>query len=148
MRRIVGLVVALGFTTSLTFCSSGSEKTEASKPEREAPKMYVQSELAALMHEVHDLSAKWKTELENGEELTPVPDWVQDMLTADATSPDELASGPFEALAQEYLRNLEKLVSAENEGRVDAFNTAISTCISCHKVYCNGPIPKIEKLRI
>lgn len=148
MKRIVGLGIALGFTTSLTFCSSGSEKTEAHKPEREAPKMYVQSELATLMHEVHDLSAKWKTELENGEELTPVPDWVQDMLTADATSPDELASGPFEALAQEYLRNVEKLVSAENEGRVDAFNTAISTCISCHKVYCNGPIPKIEKLRM
>jgi phosphoserine aminotransferase len=147
MRTILSLAIILGFTTSLTFCSSGSEKVEE-QSQREAPVMYKPSELAKLMHEIHELSDKWKVELENGEELSPVPEWIQNILTAEATSPEELASGPFEAMAQEYIRNLEKLISAEEDGRIDAFNNSISTCISCHKVYCNGPIPKIQKLRI
>ncbi len=149
MKKFFAISTIFTIAAFSSQCSqSESNTTNQTSQEREAPKMYERSELAALMHEVHDLSAIWKEELENGQPLTPVPDWVSNMLTADATSPEELAAGPFEALANEYIRNLEKLIDAEESGRVDAFNTSIQTCISCHKIYCNGPIPKIEKLRL
>ncbi|MCC5915768.1 MAG: hypothetical protein JJU02_00430 [Cryomorphaceae bacterium] len=130
----------------LSYCNPAKQEEKAET--KEAPQMYQQSELAALMHEVHDLSAEWKQQLESGEPLTPVPDWVSQILSADATSPDELANGAFEPLAHEYLRQLEEMAKAEGDDRLKAYNTSIQTCISCHKIYCNGPIPKIKKLEI
>lgn len=150
MKKIITTVLVLLVIVLLAQCQSQNAESESNSTvqEKEKPVMYEQSELAALMHEVHDLSAEWKEQLENGEPLTPIPAWVSDVLTAEATNPSELEGGAFTPLAEEYLRKLELLAKAEGEGRVDAFNESIQTCISCHQLYCNGPIPKIKKLKI
>ena len=147
MQKYIVAIMMIGGVFVLSHCAQNTEE----KPQMEAhevPAMYQQSELAALMHEVHDLSAQWKIQLENGEELTPVPEWVDNMLSAQATSPEELADGAFESMAKEYLLQLEKLAHASGEDRKIAFNNSIQTCISCHQIYCNGPIPKIKKLAL
>jgi hypothetical protein len=149
MKNRITTAIGVCFVVfGLAQCSQTTNETTTNTKSKDAPQMYEQSELAALMHEVHDLSAEWKTQLENGEPLTPMPEWVTDMLSAEATNPTELEGGAYTPLAEDYIRKLEKLASAEEEGRVDAFNESIQTCISCHKIYCNGPIPKIKKLKI
>jgi hypothetical protein len=147
MQKYITVIILIGSVFGLSRCGQNTEE-QPKKEMREAPVMYQQSDLAALMHEVHDLSAEWKRQLENGEELTPVPEWIHNMLSAEATNPEELADGAFELLAKEYLLQLEKLAHASGEDRKHAFNNSIQTCISCHKIYCNGPIPKIKKLAL
>lgn len=152
MKKISTTLILCALILGLAQCNQSAkdeDSTKGSPPdEKAAPELYQQSELAALMHDVHDLSAEWKTQLENGEPLTPMPSWITDMLSAEATNPPELESGAFSPLAEEYIRKLQALSKAEADGRVDAFNESIQTCITCHKIYCNGPIPKIKKLKI
>ncbi len=147
-RRFITTIGLCFIVFGLAKCGQTSNENKSQTKEKEAPQMYEQSELAALMHEVHDLSAEWKTQLENGDPLTPIPEWMSEILSATATNPAELENGAFIPLAEEYIRKLERLANADESGRVDAFNESIQTCISCHKIYCNGPIPKIKKLKI
>lgn len=58
-------------------------------------------------------------------------------------------SETYDALALEYIRNMEEIVKADTpeQGR-KAYNTMINTCASCHQIYCQGPLGKIKKMRI
>tara|TARA_Y100000385_G_scaffold98891_1_gene102267 strand:- start:9653 stop:9991 length:339 start_codon:yes stop_codon:yes gene_type:complete len=59
----------------------------------------------------------------------------------------------FEIFSQTYIEQLEELkqiirINGEISDQILLFNSALTTCISCHTDHCPGPISKIKKLKI
>lgn len=122
---------------------------ETVEPEAVAPakksNIYQPSELAQLMRDLHAASADWKTEIETGGEITPIPEWAKNIKSAEATDPNDL-NDTFFAMATAYLASLNDFENADKESVKKYFNNTITNCVNCHQVFCQGPIPKIKKL--
>ncbi len=131
-------------------CQSTSEAEPASAPAApvaEEPLMYEASELAALMRRMEEENKEMRSQILEGNYPDSYPEDYANIHTAEATNPRDI-NETFHSLAQLYLENMDAIVEAEGEAVIPAFNTMVSTCISCHQLYCQGPIPRIRKLRI
>jgi|TARA_B100001059_G_scaffold60093_3_gene55626 hypothetical protein len=59
----------------------------------------------------------------------------------------------FEIYSQTYIDQLEELkqiiqINGEISDQILLFNSALTTCISCHTEHCPGPISRIKKLKL
>ena len=51
--------------------------------------------------------------------------------------------------ATSYLQSVNNLVGTKkNKKQIKRYNASITACVSCHEVFCQGPIDKINKLYI
>lgn len=136
----------LSLTLLLLFvyaCKEGDSVTV--QPE---PVMYEASELAALMRSMHDSVGVWKIEIEQDSTFElRLPETFDAIKSAEATSPEEI-NDVFYNMADVFLKRVEILASASPDKKIAEHNLLVSSCVNCHKLYCQGPIPKIEKLRI
>jgi cytochrome c556 len=58
--------------------------------------------------------------------------------------------GPaFEPHAQAFIASYGQLNAAEDvQGQIEAHNNLVKSCVACHMNFCQGPIPRIEKLYV
>ncbi|GAB5557656.1 MAG: hypothetical protein SchgKO_18690 [Schleiferiaceae bacterium] len=147
---------ALFLGAFLVGCNSSTEgdataednktQVETSSQEGESV-MYQPSELASLMRKMYEDNQKLKAQVENGEIPESFPEDFYTIHTAEATDPSEI-NETFKAFAEVYLSDMEAIIASDSTTVTAAYNKMVSTCISCHQVYCQGPIPKIKKLYI
>jgi hypothetical protein len=103
------------------------------------------SELAQLMRTMETQSETWKKEIEDGKEkLSPVPDVYNTLKTAIPTE-DGMKNENFNSFADDFVRFSNALVKADAKNRKSAFNTMVSSCLTCHSQMCPGPIKRINK---
>lgn len=140
-------MVAVACTSNSEDSSTRNDAPASETTEREEPEMYEASELAALMRRMHDENKALREEIMEGNYPTSYPEDYSNIHTAQATNPRDI-NETFHGLAQVYLENMDQIIEAEGEAVVSAFNNMVNTCISCHQLYCQGPIPRIRKLRI
>mgnify|MGYP000088338667 CR=1 FL=1 len=120
------------------------EKAEAA-PKKELD-MNEPSELALLMRSMYDKNLELKKQIKNGEIPESFPeDWVN----IHSAKSDEKLTAAFKGLAEQYIKNMEDITKASTkEEGIKAYNNMISTCASCHTIYCQGPLKKIKKMKI
>lgn len=126
--------------------SQGTAETEST--EEKELEMYEASELANLMREMYEDNLEIRKKIIDGELPESFPEDFYTIHTAKATEPEKL-NETFKALANEYIENMEQITAAQNRAdAIKAYNGMVSTCASCHQIYCQGPLPKIRKMKI
>ncbi len=136
----------------MMYCSQPAQNSETQEVEPVTQKSEVKkvrddmSELSIFMRDMYDLHDVWKNELANEGRIITQPLAFNHLHTAVATNPDDLDE-TYTALANQYIQNTEAL--AKNpENAKELFNISVGNCVSCHEIYCQGPIAKIKKLYI
>lgn len=127
--------------------ASCQKKTADNQEECEKPEMYKTSELAALMRNMYADNELIKDKIINGEWPDSFPSYFAELHTAKATDPADI-NGTYKGLADEYLSRFDELKKAHKDKRVASYNALVTGCLSCHQVFCSGPVPKIKKLLI
>ncbi len=141
-------VIFLVFVILLTFSCKENVREPKSKIVRtKSLNPNGDSELAILMREMLAHSKYIKQRLEDGlAEQEAYPESQERLLTAKATTLEKRGYG-FDAYANAYLAALQEL-HKPNGMRIYNHNNLVSKCVDCHKSFCTGPIPTIEKLFI
>jgi cytochrome c556 len=124
-----------------------NHKEEEEKAVKE-PQLYSPSELALLMRDMErDLKAIGSS-LDSG--VWPVDSFSSfaNLHTAKPTNPDEIDER-YHAMANVFISKSEELLAQDNPKAYRAvYNELVNSCISCHQVFCTGPIARITKLQI
>lgn len=142
-NRIVALLA-----TGLLIIACSSPAEEPKKNSAWKPKMDQPSELASIMRELHDEAKQRKSTLEKGELAEANSQLIFKMITAEPTEP-HMVGPAFEPHAQAFIASYGQLNTATNiASQIDAHNNLVKSCVACHMNFCQGPIPRIEKLYI
>ncbi len=133
---------------SIVSCKNATEESIEPEKEMVTYEMYQPSEMTQLMHFMYAYHETVKKKILEGDTLHEFPTEFLTIHTAKLTK-DKPHSDAFEAYAKQYI-NLEKALynPADQSSVKDRYNTAITSCITCHKTECTGPILKIKKLFI
>lgn len=146
MRKILiagGLCLASFFIA----CQQNDPTTKEAKTEK-VYEMNEASELAILMREMYEDNLEIRDSIKNGFIPSGFPEAFYKIHTAQASKVKDQKE-TFDALAKQYIANLEKMAEAEsNQEATKLYNGVINTCASCHQIYCQGPLPKIRKMRL
>ncbi len=151
-KIILGCLLSTSFFVS---CNQEAEKTEV-KPinkKKVVKKVWKQeemesSELAVLMRDMWDSSMVRKKQIISGENVNAYADLFNELHTAEATKVKDNVE-LFNSFADVFQENMTQVdAAAPGPPQREAFNNLVSTCVSCHQNYCQGPIPKIKKLYI
>ena len=103
------------------------------------------SELAKLMKKMLVYIQQEKKQIENNQTALPFPTNLQKVSKAKITVGKKL-SNEHEKYISDFFQKLNGYYSAKDStDRVISFNLMVSSCITCHKHECPGPIQVIEK---
>lgn len=127
--------------------TNNNEDSTAAAPADAAPVMYEPSELASLMRNMYNDNMELKQQIEQGIIPASFPEDFYKIHTAEATKPENI-NETYKALAAKYLSDMENVVASDEASVKRNFNEMVNTCISCHQIFCQGPIAKIKKLTI
>lgn len=148
MRIFLPLVLILLFVCA---CNNAGEKTadDSTKTSCKAKSLNPNgdSELAILMRQMATLTDSMKQALLSKRPLPPKPEQFQNMFTAQKTD-STINKSLYESLTVAYLAHVDAFYDAAPEHRVELFNAMVGACISCHENFCQGPIKRIQKLKI
>jgi hypothetical protein len=122
------------------------EKQAATKEEWQ-PEMYAASELVALMRQIHSDQLVVRNEILQGKMPAEMPAKYAEMHTATSTNPSEI-NLTYHELADVWMADYKTMTEANQENVKEKYNNLVTSCVNCHRNYCQGPIPKIEKLYI
>ncbi len=104
-----------------------------------------QSELAKLMKQMLAYIQQEKRQIENNQPAHRFPATLQKVNKAKITAEKKL-SNEHEKYVSDFFQKLNDYYSAKDSAdRVVSFNLMVSSCVSCHKHECPGPIQVIEK---
>lgn len=139
-KQIIVLFSICLLAFALSFCSEPKEESK-----QEVAKV---SELAQLMRTMYDDGEQMKAAIEKGELPPDFREKFKKMHTAIPTEP--LSNKPaFDAFANQYLAIIDSVYTAQTpENRKEKYNAMVTQCVSCHEVYCPGPIKRIKKLTL
>lgn len=122
------------------------EQSSTQVKEEKSLKMKEASELALLMRDMYDQNLDLRERIIKGDIPKSFP---EDFIKIHSAESAEDLNETFDALAKEYIANIEAITEAESkEEGIKAYNQMVSTCASCHTIYCQGPLAKIKKMRI
>lgn len=125
-----------------------SSETDTTEGDAE-PDMYEASELAALMRKMYEDNLALGDSIEAGKIPAEFPEDFYNVHTAEATPGMLHDTAFFHNMARQYLRNMERIKEAETPRQAKiAYNEMVMTCASCHQVYCQGPLPKIRRMKL
>lgn len=142
MQRLIILTTLL-----MTFVSCSSEQPmDVEKKKKKEFEMYKSSEMASLMRQMHHINTQLKERIQSGEELGEFPESFERILEASMTD-NQVMDEFFTSHAQTFLES-QRRIYANPDNAKETFNSAVESCLECHRVKCAGPIPKIEKLLI
>ncbi len=119
------------------------KKEEISKQKYE---LYTPSEMSLLMRQMYAYNSVLRQDILEKDSLLALPDDFLNIHSAELTDPSERDS-VFILLSTNYL-NMQKEVLSERDSLKTNFNKTINSCVACHKLHCQGPIPKIKRLFI
>ncbi|MEQ8908686.1 MAG: hypothetical protein RIC95_05810 [Vicingaceae bacterium] len=141
---LLSLFLILGFSWA---CQEKIESSTADAPAEVKPlNPNGDSELALLMRAMYQEAESVRDQIKNGKKVSLNLDHGK-ILTAHATEPEKAASAEFKGFAKHYLNQVEKLQNS-NAQNVDAnFESLVSSCMTCHKALCPGPVVRIKKLQ-
>lgn len=144
MKSKILVLLGIGlFVACSTPEEQGTTKSKGWQPEMDQP-----SELASIMRVLHDEATERKGILETGEMAVANSQLIFKMITAKPTEP-HMVGPAFEPHAQAFIASYGQLNSAENvQGQIEAHNNLVKSCVACHMNFCQGPIPRIEKLYV
>lgn len=144
MKSKILVLLGIGlFVACSTPENQGATKSKGWQPEMDQP-----SELASIMRVLHDEATERKGILETGEMAVANSQLIFKMITAKPTEP-HMVGPAFEPHAQAFIASYGQLNTAENvQGQIEAHNNLVKSCVACHMNFCQGPIPRIEKLYV
>ncbi|MGG8496445.1 hypothetical protein ACQY1Q_08515 [Tenacibaculum sp. TC6] len=128
----------------LAFCFFSCKKQEKKDTEFI---MHKQSEMAALMNTMYYVNLDIKEKIIKNQAIGYFPERFLKIHSATLTEPNDRTES-FEQFSNEYIRNMKIVFEDDKHTQKENFNTAINSCITCHKTTCTGPIPRIQKLLI
>lgn len=143
------LLVALSLSLFVIACSSPKEQEKSSQKNAWKPEMDQPSELATIMRTLHDEAKNRKRVLEQNEMATSFEnELIFDLITASPTEP-HMVGPAFEPHAQAFIASYGQLNTATSAAeQIEAHNNLVKSCVACHMSFCQGPIPRIEKLYV
>lgn len=146
MKPISQLTITL-FSLVFFFSCSNNESCATNSNGKES-KVYKTTELAQLMRDMYAEQTEWKSMIEKGQIPKDFPEKYKIIHTAEATDPT-IKTPTFDAMSDAYLQAIDRVLQAKDSAEAKvAFNEMVTNCVSCHKIYCPGPIKKINKLKI
>ena len=132
---------------SIFFISCNQTKKETTQKKEEMV-MYQPSEMAALMNAMYHENMTLKNKILKGDTIAEnFPERYLNIHSAVLTDPDDRTAS-FEAFSKMYIQNMQAVYNTTQDSLPAKFNTAVNSCIACHKTTCTGPIPRIKKLLI
>lgn len=150
MKYISILAIVLLFAFALSCTQKVETNTEEPVEETvssDEPKMYEASELAQLMRDMYDSNLEMKKQIMEGKLPESFPEDFDNIHSAVATD-STVKTDAFYGMADYFVENMKAIEEADSVQIISSFNTMVNTCVSCHQMYCKGPIPKIKKLYI
>jgi len=111
--------------------------------------MYEVSELAFLMDKMYEDNLRIGEDIRQGHIPETFPEDFYNIHTATVSAGMKINRETFNALAKQYLSNMEAITKAKDVRQAKiAYNEMIMTCASCHQIYCQGPLNKIRNMTI
>jgi len=102
------------------------------------------SELAAVMREMAVTLEAERTKIAAGELVVLDKDLFVEIKSSAHTNPKH-ANLTYFSMADGFLGILDEY---NRKPSVQTFNALIDGCVSCHQNFCQGPIPRIKKMKI
>lgn len=126
--------------------SCGAKKTDNQVEEKKL-NPNGDSELAIVMRTMHEHAKQLKEQILAGESITPYPEEIKTINTAEPT-PGMIANKEvFDGFAGLYLSKLDSIYLADVNQKLQ-YNHMVNSCVDCHQVHCQGPLAAIKKLYI
>lgn len=108
--------------------------------------MYEMSEMALLMEQMYVDNERLKERIKKGDTIGEFPNHFLKIHKAVMTDEQE-NDAFFKEKAKEFIK-AQELIYKDPKNAKKHFNESVNACVSCHKVKCGGPIPRIKKLYI
>lgn len=106
------------------------------------------SELALLMRSMTNYMERAKDSLEKGKGIPDCPENFDRLLEAKETEGMIKDRNHFNAYAEQWLSDLEQVCISKGPSQIQAYERLRTSCLNCHQSYCQGPIPKIQRLTV
>ena len=140
LNRIVIFILAVVLT------SCGSKKAEEQVQDKKL-NPNGDSELAIVMRTMHEHAKQLKEEIVAGKSITPYPAEIKTIDKAEPTPGMISNKEVFDGFSGLYLSKLDSIYLAGVDQKLQ-FNHMVNSCVDCHQVHCQGPLPAIRKLFI
>lgn len=142
---LVVVIVSLFISCKNKEAESCSSEEETVQNEKDF-EMYEMSEMAALMEQMYAENLILKERILKGDTIGKFPQHflkIHEAVLTDETDKDDF----FKKEAKLFIESQE-LIYKDPKNAKEHFNKGVDACLSCHKVKCGGPIPRIKKLYI
>jgi hypothetical protein len=104
------------------------------------------SELAILMREMADWMDSCKVAVAANRNPPGVPESFKALMTAKRTDPN-IDESTYQSMAHLFETKASNF-DTYFDGDPYTFNEVVDACVSCHKVFCQGPLVRINKMYI
>jgi len=131
----------------LIFIAFGCKTNQEDQKEKKVFVMAETSEMTRLMIEMYAYNESIKQQIINGNLNNSYPQRFDSIHSAVLTNPT-VRDSSFESFSNQFIEAQKQVFQSPQDELTIHYNNAIHACISCHKVKCVGPIPRINKLLI
>lgn len=145
MKKLSVYLALMTVAVSLIIACGGKQEKPAGDPISKNPNG--DSELAITMREMMAFSKELRAGIETKNTAKPYPESIKKILTAKETAGMIEDRTVFTGFANHYLATLDSVYRPGADLKKQ-FNATVTSCISCHNNYCQGPIPAIRKLYV
>ena len=147
-------LVLMSFWSCLLSCNNRSLEPDSTKNNRQD--LYQPSELANTMRDMAVDMEELKFKVKTGSiTIKDIDKLISSHSTMSSDEPTDIREiqPSFPLFSNIYIEQLEELKTivfkqGEISEQILLFNSALTTCISCHREHCPGPISRIEKIKI
>jgi nitrous oxide reductase accessory protein NosL len=144
LKTIAGLLLLFALLAS---CSEEQkDQAQIDDQVQETANPNGDSELTLLMRQMFDEAAQIKQQIAQEDPIAFKLNH-ENLLTAQATQPERIASPQYESFAHLYLQSVKNLQKANPEQKANAYDMMLASCVNCHKTYCPGPLTRIYQLQ-
>ncbi len=148
MRKLI-ITGCLAGASFFVACNNPTKEQTQKQEESKELEMYEESELASLMRKMYEDNVAIGKMLKNDSLPASFPQdflHIHDAVASKGMLEDRTT---FDGFAATYVENMKKMEQATTvaEARI-AYNDLVMTCASCHQIYCQGPLPKIKRMKL
>lgn len=144
----------LSLVSCFLSCNNGSIESDLSKNNRQD--LYEASELADKMRDMAVDMEELKLKVNTGSiTIKDIDKLISSHSTMSSDEPTDIKEiqPSFQLFSNIYIEQLKELKTiilkqGEISEQILLFNSALTTCVSCHREHCPGPISRIEKIKI
>jgi len=144
----------LSLVSCFLSCNNGSIESDLSKNNRQD--LYEASELADKMRDMAVDMEELKLKVNTGSiSIKDIDKLISSHSTMSSDEPTDIKEiqPSFQLFSNIYIEQLKELKTiilkqGEISEQILLFNSALTTCVSCHREHCPGPISRIEKIKI